>query len=98
MTRKHPHTTIMDDALPPNASGAEPSIPNRRKHPRPKSVPPISTDPSIADIRALLQAERKQRAEACLKEIQAAIQPLLKKYQCESRIVSEWVIVPLDPS
>ena len=45
----------------------------------------------------MLQAERKQRAEACLKEIQAAIQPILKKYSCESQIVSEWVIVPLDP-
>jgi len=71
-----------------------------RKRPRPslpKSPPALPANPSGADIRAMLNAERKQRAEACLKEIQAAIQPILKKYQCESRIVSEWVIVPLDP-
>ena len=64
---------------------------------RPKLPPSLPANPSVADIRALLQAERKQRAEACLKEIQAAIQPILKKYNCESRIVSEWVIMPLDP-
>jgi len=64
---------------------------------RPKLTPSLPANPSVADIRALLQAERKQRAEACLKEIQAAIQPILKKYNCESRIVSEWVIMPLDP-
>jgi len=66
-----------------------------RKRPRP--APALSAKPSVADIRALLQAERKQRAEACLKEIQAAIQPILKKHNCESRIVSEWMIVPFDP-
>lgn len=65
---------------------------------RPHSKPaPLPANPTVADIRALLQAERKQRAEACLKEIQAVMQPILKKYNCESRIVSEWVIVPLDP-
>lgn len=68
---------------------------NKRK--RSKPLPAMPANPTTADIRALLQAERKQRAEACLKEIQAAIQPILKKYACESRIVSEWVIVPLDP-
>lgn len=68
-----------------------------RKHPRPKSAPAQPANPSVADIRAILRAESKQRAEACLKEVQAAIQPILKKYNCESRIVSEWVIVALDP-
>ena len=68
---------------------------SKRPHPKPLSVLPAN--PSVVDIRAILNAERKQRSEACLKEIQAAIQPILKKYQCESRIVSEWVIVPLDP-
>ena len=68
-----------------------------RKRPRPKPAPALPANPSVADIRTLLQAERKQRAEACLKEIQAAIAPILKRYNCESRIVSEWVIVPLDP-
>jgi len=78
----------------------------KRKRPRSKPAfpkgdisarPEFPANPSVADIRALLQAERKQRSEACLKEVQAAIQPILKKYNCESRIVSEWVIVPLDP-
>ena len=69
----------------------------KRNRPRPKPARILPANPSVPDIRALLQAERKQRAEACLKEIQAAIQPILKKYNCESRIVSEWVIVPLDP-
>ena len=68
-----------------------------RKRPHAKPAPPLPANPSVADIRVLLQAERKQRSEACLKEIQAAMQPILKKYNCESRIVSEWVIVPLDP-
>ena len=67
-----------------------------RKHQRP--APALPVNPSVADIRTLLNAERKQRAEVCLKEIQAAIQPILKKYSCESRIVSEWVIIPLDPT
>ena len=60
-------------------------------------APALPANPSVADIRAMLQAERKQRAEACLKEIQAAIQPILNRYNCESRIASEWVIFPLDP-
>ena len=68
-----------------------------RKRPHPKPLPVLPANPSVADIRALINADRKQRSEACLKEIQAAIQPILKKYNCESRIVSEWVIVPLDP-
>ena len=67
------------------------------KRKRPKLAPSQPINPSVADIRAMLQAERKQRSEACLKEIQAAIQPILKKHNCESRIVSEWGIVPLDP-
>ena len=58
-------------------------------------IPPVN--PSVADIRALLQAERKQREEACLKELQAVMQPILKKYNCESTIKSLWVVVALDP-
>jgi len=69
-----------------------------RKRPRSKSpAPALPANPTVADIRAMLQAERKQRAEACLKEVQAAIQPILKKYNCESGIEAKWVIVPLDP-
>ena len=72
-----------------------------RRRPRlslPKPPPPaLPANPSVADIRALLQAERKQREEACLKELQAVMQPILKKYNCESTIKSLWVVVALDP-
>jgi len=68
-----------------------------RKRPHPKPLPSLPANPSVADIRALLNAERKQRSEACMKEIQAAIQPILEKYNCESRIHAEWQVIPLDP-
>ena len=68
-----------------------------RKRPHPNPAPALPANPSVADIRALLQAERKQRSEACMKEILAAIQPILKKYNCDSGIEAKWVIVPLDP-
>ena len=67
------------------------------KRKRPHPAPALPALPSVADIRALLNAERKQRSEACFKEIQEAIQPILKKYNCESRIYAEWQIMPLDP-
>ena len=69
----------------------------KRKRPHPKPAPALPANPSVADIRAMLQAERNQRSEACLKEIQAVIRPILKKYNCESGIEAKWVIVPLDP-
>jgi len=65
--------------------------------PKPLPAPTLPVNPSVADIRALLQAERKQREEACLKELQAVMQPILKKYNCDTTIKSLWVVVALDP-
>lgn len=68
-----------------------------------KSKTPPQMTPQ--NLQAMIHIEKQTRAERCLAEIQAAINPILKKHNCDvvatpvivdGRIVANWGVRPND--